>query len=252
MGPEEEKKEKGSVKISAQLPGSLKMKRARTVYGDSVTLVALVLFAALFFVQSAFACPCSEIKVPEKPEAYEIETGLAFMKTPEYKKEFRDAVANARKACQRHLGEKNLAVVSDIDETVLSNIGYFETHRNAGWKDWEQWLEQSDATLLKPTADFLAWARKKGYAIFFITGRHEKDRANTIKNLIKRGLAYDGLYMRPDGDESRAAEFKSKYRKQIEDMGFKVIVNIGDQISDLAGGYSEDCEKLPNKLYFVK
>lgn len=35
-------------------------------------------------------------------------------------------------------------------------------------------------------------------------------------------------------------------------MGFKIVVNIGDQVSDLVGGYALDCEKLPNKMYFVK
>jgi hypothetical protein len=35
-------------------------------------------------------------------------------------------------------------------------------------------------------------------------------------------------------------------------MGFKIVVNIGDQDSDLAGGFALDGEKLPNKLYFVQ
>lgn len=174
------------------------------------------------------------------------------MKTPEYKSEFEKAVADARKACQKHIGEKMVAIVSDIDETVLDNSEYFKAHPDGSWEAWDEWIKEAKAPTLKPSAEFLAWARQNGFAVFFITGRNEKDRPGTIANLVKAGLSYDGLYMRGDKDSSRAENMKAIYRKQIEDMGFKIIVSIGDQYSDLVGGYVEDCEKLPNKMYFIK
>lgn len=72
-------------------------------------------------------------------------------------------------------------------------------------------------------------------------------------NLIKCGIAYDGLYMTRDQDKDlTAAQVKPPLRKAIEDLGFKIVVNIGDQWSDLVGGHAEHCIKLPNKLYFVE
>lgn len=209
--------------------------------------------AVLLFImsQAAFACPCSEMKIPAAPaKDFDPVAGLAYMKTPEYKKEFSAAIAGARRACLKHLGEDNLAIVSDIDETCLDNSGHF--NKNTGWGDWDSWIVQAKDPRLKQTADFLAWARKNGFAIFFVTGRSESSRAATIKNLVRAGLNYDGLYMRPDNDKSPAAEMKTKHRKMISDMGFKIIVSIGDQYSDLLGGYAEDCEKLPNKIYYIK
>lgn len=223
------------------------MKSLRTAFGIITSSLALSFSAA-----AALSCPCSEVSVPEKPNAFTIEEGLKYMKTPEYQKEFNDAIASAKKACEKHKGEKDLAIVSDIDETCLDNSAYFSAHPQAGWNEWTNWLDSEKDTPLKPTAEFLSWARKNGFAIFFITGRNESERRSTINNLIGAGISYDGLYMRPDNDATPAEVMKTNYRKQIEGMGFKIIVSIGDQYSDLAGGHAEDCEKLPNKMYFIK
>jgi predicted secreted acid phosphatase len=85
-----------------------------------------------------------------------------------------------------------------------------------------------------------------------ITGRPESDRKPTILNLVRDQVSYDGLYLRDHHGGPPAEEYKTAVRQQIEKMGFKIVVNIGDQFSDLAGGYSLDCEKLPNKMYFIK
>ena len=77
-------------------------------------------------------------------------------------------------------------------------------------------------------------------------------RADTIANLVKRQVAYDGLLMRKEGDRGGAESVKVPLREEVEKMGFTIVVNIGDQWSDLAGGHAIDCEKLPNKIYLVE
>jgi acid phosphatase len=44
----------------------------------------------------------------------------------------------------------------------------------------------------------------------------------------------------------RAAE-----RRKIAGQGYTIILNMGDQESDLAGGYAEKTFKLPNPVYFL-
>ncbi len=39
--------------------------------------------------------------------------------------------------------------------------------------------------------------------------------------------------------------------QQIEAEGYVIIANIGDQTSDLIGGYAEKTFKLPNPLYLA-
>lgn len=227
---------------------------SRSIRVTAIALACATLTAILNTIPYSVACPCAELKVPAglSESEYSGKIGLAFAKTPAYKKEFDDAIASAKSVISKHNGEKYLAIVSDIDETILDNRPFFEQHDEFKWDDFFVWVEQAQAPSLKKSTDLLARARQDGIAIFLITGRMEKLRKGTIRNLVRNNIAYDGLYMRPDGDKSSASEFKSGVRKQIEDMGFTVVVNIGDQFSDLEGGYAKECAKLPNKMYFIK
>jgi acid phosphatase len=48
-----------------------------------------------------------------------------------------------------------------------------------------------------------------------------------------------------------AADFKAPQRAQIEQQGYTIIANLGDQPSDLAGGSSERTYQLPNPFYRI-
>src|SRR5262245_24882801 len=89
------------------------------------TMVNLTLALLIVFLTSAapaISSPCQDIKVPEDAErnANRI-TGLEFTHTSQYRREFADAIRAAKEACKRHLGEPNVAIVADIDETILDN-----------------------------------------------------------------------------------------------------------------------------------
>ncbi len=45
--------------------------------------------------------------------------------------------------------------------------------------------------------------------------------------------------------------FKAACRKEIESKGYHIVVNMGDQLSDLEGGHADGEFKLPNPMYFV-
>lgn len=191
------------------------------------------------------------------PGGFGHKEGLEFAKTPEYKKEFDKAIDSAKLHCVNFIkanpNSLNKAIVSDLDETLLDNRPYFQdVKKDFTWADFEKWVFKAKAPNLPATAEFLKWARDQGFAIIFLTGRPENMRVVTTANLIKNKVAYDGLYMRGDNDKRPASKFKAEVRKKIESMGYKIVVNIGDQDSDLAGGFALDGEKLPNKLYFVQ
>jgi hypothetical protein len=49
-----------------------------------------------------------------------------------------------------------------------------------------------------------------------------------------------------------AVMYKSNIRKQLEDEGYRIWGNVGDQWSDLQGNSSGNRTfKLPNPMYFV-
>ena len=224
---------------------------------------AILSFITLISLSSSLclparACDCKQYdKAAERPDDVGNKVGLAYSKTGAYRKEFDQAIKSAYKACRdykrEHPEERNLAIVSDLDETLIDNRGVLETTDDWSWPAFLNWIKTEDAPTLKKTERFLRWARKNGFAVFFITGRKEDLRAPTVRNLVARGIPYDGLYMRPTAEHKQSAiVIKKKIRKQIEEQGFTIVVNIGDQVSDLVGGHSVDCEKLPNKLYFVE
>jgi predicted secreted acid phosphatase len=157
------------------------------------------------------------------------------------------------------------AVVFDIDETALSNWEAIQandfgrvitgpcTELPAGPCGWQAWDLLAQSTVIPPTMDVYNAARDRGAAIFFITGRPESQRAATERNLADVGYTgYTQLIMEPTGAHYvSAADFKAPQRGQIEQQGYTIIANIGDQPSDLAGGFSQQTYLLPNPFYRI-
>ena len=179
--------------------------------------------------------------------------------------------AQAEKFIASHSSAKKAALVLDIDETSLSNwpemaadeFAYFP-HANCGIAGGKltspcgalAWDSLEKAPAIRPTLALFDFARARGMTVFFITGRHESERAVTAQNLIKAG--YVGwnpkdLLMEPDAMHvPSAADFKAPERKWIEDkLRYTIVANVGDQWSDLAGGSAEGDFKLPNPFYHI-
>jgi acid phosphatase len=48
-----------------------------------------------------------------------------------------------------------------------------------------------------------------------------------------------------------AADFKAPIRAEVEQAGYTILINMGDQPSDLEGGHAERAFLLPNPFYRV-
>jgi hypothetical protein len=58
--------------------------------------------------------------------------------------------------------------------------------------------------------------------------------------------------MEPDGTHNdSAADFKAPQRQAIEQEGYSIVANMGDQPSDLEGGFAERTFLLPNPFYRI-
>lgn len=160
-----------------------------------------------------------------------------------------------RRAGLRKEGER-LAIVLDIDETVLSNA---EMIRKLDYgfipSEWDVWVAKSAAPAIEPMKKVFLRARSLGVAVFFVTGRTEPTwRAATAENLRRAGMGdFTALYMTPESGPRRGnAEVKAPLRAEIERQGYIIIANIGDQQTDLDGGYSEKTFKLPDPFYLAR
>jgi len=150
---------------------------------------------------------------------------------------------------------KKQAVVFDIDDTVLST--WPEIHDNDyGYNSnvFDTWVLKANAKPIVPVHDLYTVAKKRGFAIFFVSGRGEALRAATEKNLRAAGYdEWDGLFLRPlTYNDPSIVSFKASERKRIsEELGYTIVLNVGDQESDFIGGWCEKCCKIPNPAYFL-
>jgi acid phosphatase len=156
----------------------------------------------------------------------------------------------------RALGKKageTLAVVFDLDETIFRNwpqisavdFGYVPA-------EWERWVQSASAPALEPVCEIYRRSLAAGIRVVFITGRPETQRQSTEENLRRIGCGrYDVLVCRPVEDATSAADYKAAERRRITASGWVIIANLGDQFSDLAGGYAERTFKLPNPFYSI-
>lgn len=160
----------------------------------------------------------------------------------------RQRVANSRP------GEK-LAVVFDIDETLLSNWPFLQQFDYSfALPLVNRWLNEGRSLPLDPTLALYQEAVALRVPVFLITGRHPEVRPATVANLKRYGVTQiQGLYLRPAGDTNTSVvPFKSGARQAITDQGYRIILNIGDQWSDLEGGFAERAFKLPNPFYYIE
>jgi hypothetical protein len=173
----------------------------------------------------------------------------------------------ANEVARKRVGER-LAMVMDIDETTLTN--YCEMKREdfgyipSLYMPWE--VGSQSAMPIAGALRLFAEAKKDGVAVFFITGRHGAagpgtagaigmdETEGTKRNLIAAGFkGWDGLALRT-GDEltMHTILYKAAERQKIVTQGYRIVLSVGDQWSDLLGQPQADVSvKLPNPFYFI-
>ena len=151
---------------------------------------------------------------------------------------------------------ERLAIVLDIDETSLSSYCE-EIREDYGFipEMFNTWVVSSEAAVPIPgTLRLFRHARAAGVAIFFLTGRPHEQAEATSRNLHAAG--YDGwtaLMTRSEAERHTATtEYKAAARARLVAEGYTLLLNVGDQWSDLLGDpRAELSVKLPNPFYYL-
>lgn len=180
-----------------------------------------------------------------------------YVDSGEYLRDISSVAAQAKawiteRAGKRASGER-LAVVFDLDETLLSNLP-FMLEQDLGGSDaaWDAWLAKGEDPAIEPVRDVYRVARRMGVEIIFITSRREHLRTATVRNLRAIDCGeFATLVMKPEGAKHTSAAYKTAERARLAAEGYVIIANIGDQFSDLAGAQAERTFKLPDPFYFT-
>jgi hypothetical protein len=109
------------------------------------------------------------------------------------------------------------AVVLDIDETSLSNWDNLKADDFGFIEDgpcslqakmacgFNEWINKAIAPPIEPTLKFFQFVRDRNVAVFFITGRREKQRRATLWNLDRAGFtSWAGVATRPGQRSGRS------------------------------------------------
>ncbi|EDO25567.1 predicted protein [Nematostella vectensis] len=135
--------------------------------------------------------------------------------------------------------EKPLAIITDIDETVLDNSPY-QVHQalhNAEYSDpsWMEWTAKVDCDTVPGALSFLRYAKNKGVSVFYITNRLEEERSQTLKDLQRWGF--------PDATDAHLTmktntSSKELRRKKVSDE-YEILLLMGDNLSDFSAVFDK-------------
>lgn len=179
----------------------------------------------------------------------------AYHDSGAYARDLRAVVGAARTALTGQLRARPAparpALVLDVDETALSNYAKLSAS-DFGNTTVPATLAARPDPALTPVRRLYRAARSRGVAVFFVTGRAPARRAVTLTNLRSAGYdrGWTAAAFRPR--DQRTVPFKSATRAGIERRGYTILVNLGDQRSDLQGGHARRAFKLPNPFYTIR
>lgn len=126
---------------------------------------------------------------------------------------------------QRAAAGGRLAVVLGIDNVALA------THY-----DWPH--------AVPPTRRLARRANALGYAVFFVTGRTQRDARRLARPLRAAGFEFDGICGRAKG--LRIAAGKLRCRRNLTRRGYTITANVSTHRQAYAGGYYERAVMLPS------
>jgi 5'-nucleotidase (lipoprotein e(P4) family) len=133
---------------------------------------------------------------------------------------------------QRNGDGKPLAIITDIDETLIDNSPYnakmIETDQEYSKESWIEWGLLEQATAVPGALAFLKYAESKGVQVFYISNRYAIQDKETKANLRKLGF--------PFIDEQhfllREKSSGKEERRQIVTKEHRVVMLLGDNLSD--------------------
>ncbi len=194
-------------------------------------------------------CSCSVV-TQQKPDASALTrdgklwSSLWQQQAAEYKALCYQAYNSARIQLDEVLknpAPKPLAVVTDIDETVLDNspnaVSQALKGRDFEQSAWYDWTNKAACDTVPGSASFFKYAASKGVTVFYVTNRDEQEREATLRNLEKYGFPFS------DNEHLLLKQTTSGKEPRRKDIGrtHEIIMLIGDNLSD----FSSVFDKLP-------
>ncbi len=140
-------------------------------------------------------------------------------------------------------GDKKPAIISDIDDTILSSNTYwgFLIAQGKEFFDdaaWDRWVADNGPTPTPGALEFLEYAKSRGVEIFYVSSREQGDKTYeyALNNLRK--------YKVPYADEAhvtilRESSNKEPAQQKVAEQ-YNVLLKLGDNLNDFERSFYLD------------
>jgi len=141
-------------------------------------------------------------------------------------------------------GLRPLAVIMDLDETVLDNSAFQGelTKRRTIFNAelWDEWVAKAQATALPDAVDFIAYAESRGVTVFYVTNLTVAGEAATRRNLERLGVRLPAgidtvLTVREKPEWSN----EKSNRRALIAATHRILMLIGDDLGDFISAARE-------------
>ncbi len=149
---------------------------------------------------------------------------------------------------ERNKNEKPMAIITDIDETVLDNSPFnaklIERDQPYSKERWIEWAQKSMAKPVPGSRKFLKYIKDRDVQIFYISNRYKSNKEATIRNLRQLDYPYaDSAHIllkdTTRGKQPRRDQVLAKYN---------VVMLLGDNLSDFHKTFDNRSTEKRNSL----
>lgn len=209
--------------------------------------------------------PASSIQL-EEPLFRTLDANLYMQTSAEYRaacyQAFAIATSRLDTIVANHDDATPPAVVLDLDETVVDNAGFQSwmqrTNRAFDINLFLRWESHGgpETRLIPGAKPFIQHAVQNGVEVFYISNRSVDHVRETIETMQRLGVAPESeKHVLLRGDDSD----KTSRNQQVEQMGFKIVMSIGDNLRDFDERFktpaivdNENAEEIDAAIEFRK
>ena len=140
----------------------------------------------------------------------------------------------------RKLGDKPLAVVTDLDDTILLPLpywGHLINNNRDFFNDpiWDEWIPKNQMIVAPGALDFIKFAADNGVEVFYVSSRDQGPQTQEF------GLNHVRLAGLPFADNEHVTLLRETSNKQTRQdeiaQKFNVVLFLGDNLNDFSRKY---------------
>jgi 5'-nucleotidase (lipoprotein e(P4) family) len=141
---------------------------------------------------------------------------------------------------KRKAGDKPLAIMSDVDDTILLPLAYWGhmVNRNFDFFDdpiWDEWIPKNQMTLAPGAREFFDFCAANNVEVFYVTARDQGEKT------FEYALDHLRIAKLPNVDAAHVTVLRESSNKQIRQdevaKTHEIVVFLGDSLNDFRRKY---------------